>query len=307
LSFFKLKYTLIFAAKYTKTALALIKKIDPNPKQLRIMPNKKAENPIGIFDSGIGGLTVASAITKVLPNEKIVYFGDTAHLPYGDKSADSIKYYCIKISQFLLQKQCKTIVIACNTASAIAYEEVKDFVGNQAIVVNVIDPVVQHVLEQNSLSNIGVIGTKGTIKSDIYAQKIYAAQPNLKVASLATPLLASMIEEGFFNNKISRTIINSYLSRPKLKNINALILACTHYPLIKQEIADYYKNKITIIDSAGVVANYVNKILSQENLIASKNNPKHHFYVSDYTPSFEQSTKCFFKNKIQLQQAAIWK
>lgn len=269
--------------------------------------NKKADNPIGIFDSGIGGLTVANAITKVLPKEKIIYFGDTAHLPYGDKSPDSIKYYSIRISQFLLQKKCKTIVIACNTASSIAYEVVKDFVGNEALVINVIDPVVQDVVHTDGVNKIGVIGTKGTIKSDIYARKIQFENKNLEVASLATPLLASMIEEGFFNNKISRTIINSYLSRPKLKKIDALILACTHYPLIKQEIEDYYKNKIKIIDSAGVVAEHVRDSLKEAKLLANVNNPKHHFYVSDFTDSFEKSTKYFFKNKIHLEEVAIWK
>lgn len=270
-------------------------------------PNNKAENPIGIFDSGIGGLTVADAITKVLPKEKIIYFGDTAHLPYGDKAPDSIKYYSIKISQFLLQKKCKTIVIACNTASSIAYEVVKDFVGSEAMVINVIDPVVQEVVHTDGIKKIGVIGTKGTIKTDIYARKIQSIKNNLEVASLATPLLASMIEEGFFNNKISRTIINSYLSRPKLKKIEALILACTHYPLIKQEIEEYYKNKIKIIDSAGVVAEYVRDSLEKARLLANNDNPRHHFYVSDYTDSFEKSTKYFFKNKIHLEETSIWK
>lgn len=264
-------------------------------------------NPIGIFDSGIGGLTVANAIVKLLPNEKLIYFGDTAHLPYGDKSPDSIKYYAIRISQFLLQKKCKMIVIACNTASAIAYETVKDFVGNSIPVINVIDPTVEEVTKHKSLKSIGVIGTKGTIKSNVYAHKIHAINKNLHVASLATPLLASMIEEGFFNNKISRTIINSYLSRPKLKNINSLILACTHYPLIKPEVEEFYKNKVNIVDSAGVVAKHVQSVLKKKNLLSKQKNPKHQFFVSDYTKSFEQSTNYFFKNKISLQEAAIWK
>lgn len=264
-------------------------------------------NPIGIFDSGIGGLTVAHAINKELPKEKIIYFGDTAHLPYGDKSADSIKYYSIRIAQLLLKKQCKLIVIACNTASALAYETVKDFVGEQALVVNVIDPVVEDVLLRNKLKRLGVIGTKGTVKSDIYATKINQGNPEIEVNSLATPLLVGMIEEGFFNNKISRTIIGDYLSKAKLKKIDLLILACTHFPLIKPEIEEYYKNKIEIVDSAQVVAKHVSKLLKKKNLLAKHKNPGHEFFVSDFTKSFEKSTKFFFRKKIRLEELGIWK
>jgi glutamate racemase len=270
----------------------------------------KANAPIGIFDSGIGGLTVANAISKHLPNEQFIYFGDTAHLPYGDKSPDSIKYYAIRISQFLLENKCKAIIIACNTASAIAYETVKDFVGKKAVVINVIDPVVEHVSNNSKLHKIGVIGTKATVKANVYEKKITLLNPELKVASLATPLLAPMIEEGFFNNKISRTVINSYLSTPRLKKIDSLILACTHYPLIKNEINDYYKKEVKIIDSADVVAIYTKNILSYHKLLntkASKINKSHRFFVSDFTESFEKSAKHFFKDKILLEEADIWK
>jgi glutamate racemase len=264
-------------------------------------------NPIGIFDSGIGGLTVADAIQRVLPNESLIYFGDTAHLPYGDKSPDSIKYYAIRISQFLLEENCKMIVIACNTASSLAYETVKDFVGGKVPVINVIDPVVDYVTANKKHRKIGVIGTKGTIKSDIYARKIKLKNNKLEIASLATPLLAPMIEEGFFDNKISRTVIASYLDSRKLSKIDSLILACTHYPLIKAEVEEYYKHHIDIVDSAGVVANHVKEILKKENLLSKAKKPAHHFYVSDFTKSFEESTKYFFKNKIHLEKKEIWK
>jgi glutamate racemase len=269
--------------------------------------NLKASNPIGIFDSGIGGLTVADAVTRMLPNEKIIYFGDTAHLPYGEKSADAIKYYGIRISQFLLEQKCKLIIIACNTASAQAYETIKDFVGNKAIVVNVIDPVVKEVSLNDKLRHVGVIATKGTIRSDIYSKKLKMARKDLEVSSLATPLLVSMIEEGFFNNKISRAVIHSYLERPKLKKIDSLILACTHFPLIKPEIEEYYQNKMIIVDSARVVAEEVVAILKENKLQTRLTKPKHHFYVSDYTDSFEKSTSFFFKGKIKLEKADIWK
>jgi glutamate racemase len=267
----------------------------------------KSSNPIGIFDSGIGGLTVANAIQKVLPHETLIYFGDTAHLPYGDKSTDSIKYYAIRICQFLLEMNCKMIVIACNTASAQAYETAMDFVGDKAIVVNVIDPVVDYVTRKKGIKKIGVIGTKGTIKSGIYAKKIKVKEKHLDVASYATPLLAPMIEEGFYNNKISRSIIASYLSSRKLNKVDALILACTHYPLIKKEVEEFYKEKVDIVDSAGVVAAYVKEALQKNKLLSKKNSPKHHFYVSDFTQSFENSTRFFFKSKIHLEKVDIWK
>jgi len=267
----------------------------------------KASNPIGIFDSGIGGLTVATAIKDLLPNEKLIYFGDTAHLPYGEKSADAIKYYGIRISQFLLEQHCKLIVIACNTASAQAYETIKDFVGNKAIVVNVIDPVVEEVARHAQNKHVGVIATKGTIRSDIYARKLKAARKGLEVSSLATPLLVSMIEEGFFNNKISRAVIHSYLEKPKLKKIDSLILACTHFPLIKPEIEEYYNHRMRIVDSAGVVAKEIAAILKKKHLETRLKNPKHRFYVSDYTDSFEKSTRFFFKGKLKLEKADIWK
>lgn len=267
-----------------------------------------ANQPIGLFDSGIGGLTVAKAIKEKLPKEKLIYFGDTAHLPYGDKSPDSIKYYAIRIAQFLLDHNCKMIVIACNTASALAYDTVKDFVGKRAFVVNVIDPVVHKIVEEGKIKKVGVIGTQGTIKSGIHAKKLTEASEFIEVRGLATPLLVPMIEEGFYNNKISRAVIDSYLSRPKLKKIDALILGCTHYPLIKKEIEGIYQGKVPLIDSADEVAEYVHRLLKKNNLLNSGvKKPVHRFYVSDYTEAFEKNTNHFFSESIKLEEAKIWK
>ncbi|MFM6975387.1 MAG: glutamate racemase [Sphingobacteriaceae bacterium] len=262
--------------------------------------------PIGIFDSGIGGLTVASAIHQLLPQEELIYFGDTAHLPYGDKSPEAIKYFSLKIGKFLLDKKCKLIVIACNTASSLAYHDLVEFLGDRIPVINVIDPVVDYLVKQGSHHKIGVIGTKATIKTDIYAKKIKALEPGIEVKSLPTPLLAPMIEEGFFSNNISQTVINSYLSSPKLKKIDSLILACTHYPLIKPEIESYYQNKVEIINTAEIVAQYVKAKLQELDLLNTKQTKRHQFYVSDFTPSFEKSTKLFFGEKIHLKLNNIW-
>ena len=227
--------------------------------------NLQKEQPIGIFDSGVGGLTIAHAIKLAMPNEKIIYFGDTAHLPYGDKSSDSIKYYSKNIAKFLLKQNCKIILIACNTASAHAYAEVKKTVGEKAIVINVIEPLIEFIKRQNKISTIGIIGTKGTIESNVYQNKLKALSKNLNVIAKATPLFAPMIEEGFIYDDISNAIIRAYLSENEFENIDSLILACTHYPLIKNQIRKFFNFKVNVIDSSQIVANHVKIILSGVN------------------------------------------
>ena len=169
------------------------------------------KGPIGIFDSGIGGLTVAQAIHQHFPNENIVYFGDTAHLPYGDKSEAAIQAYSVRIADLLLSMGCKVIVIACNSASSASYELLKEYVNRKAHVINVIDPMVEFVAKQLGDRNIGLIGTKRTVQSGIYQKKLTAINPASTLHSLATPLLAPMIEEGFYNSQISHEIVWNYL------------------------------------------------------------------------------------------------
>lgn len=261
--------------------------------------------PIGIFDSGVGGLTVAKAIAEALPNEKIIYFGDTAHLPYGDKSKDSVKMYSKRIAGFLLAKGCKAIVIACNTASAHAYSDLKKFYPKVPII-NVVQPTVNYVAEKYDSGKIGIIATKGTIKSRIYPRKIVKKNPNLEVPQSAAPLLVPMIEEGFFNNNISQTIINSYLSAKNFKDIQALILGCTHYPLIKGEVENFFKGNVEVIDSATVVADFTKKVLKKEGLMSKEKSGQNQFYISDFTESFEETSKLFFGEKIHLSEERIW-
>jgi glutamate racemase len=263
-------------------------------------------NPIGIFDSGIGGLTVAHAITSLLPNENIIYFGDTAHLPYGDKSSSAIQAYSIKICNVLLQQKCKVILIACNSASAAAYELVKEYVGSKAKVINVIDPVITYLSTTYQEKTIGLIGTKQTVNSNIYKKKIDNLDKNIILKSLATPLLAPMIEEGFFNNNISETIIQEYLRHEELDNIEALILGCTHYPLIKKQIKHYYQGKVNILDTSEIVAKSLESYLLDNQMFNTINTLIKHFYVSDYTKSFETSTKIFFGEQIHLEHYPLW-
>lgn len=267
--------------------------------------NHSPTQPIGIFDSGIGGLTVANALVHHLPKENIIYFGDTAHMPYGDKSTAAIQAYAVKIAHTLLQQECKLILIACNSASAAAYELVKEYVGSKAIVMNVIDPTVRLLKEKYAKKQVGLIGTRQTVNSHIYKKKLDDADVKIALFSYATNLLASAIEE-FGNHKVIDSLLDVYLSQPDLQNIDALVLACTHYPVIKERIAQYYKKPIEIIDSSDIVAAAVKKQLSENNLLNANGESNKHFYVSDYTESFANNAKLFFGNNITLEHYPLW-
>jgi len=219
--------------------------------------------PIGIFDSGVGGLTVAHAIKQILPGESLIYFGDTAHLPYGDKSAESIRNYSQRITEFLLEHDSKVIVIACNSASASAFDSLKGKFGTKTILIDVIDPVVDYLSTRN-FNKIGVIGTKRTISSGTYELKIKEKSPSTQVISMATPLLVPMIEEGFIFDDISNAIIRTYLSSESLDGIQALILGCTHYPIIKNQISKFFNFNVEVVDSARVVSMILRQTLEKE-------------------------------------------
>jgi glutamate racemase len=267
--------------------------------------NKTNTQAIGIFDSGIGGLTVAHQINTLLPNEKILYFGDTKHVPYGEKSSDAIVQFSERISYFLLEQKCKMIVVACNTASALAFTQVENIVRNKAICINVIDPTVEFTCRSRAKS-VGIIGTKNTILSNIYAKKIRLLNSELETKSLPSPLLVPMIEEGFYQNNISKTIISNYLKRKELANIDHLILGCTHYPLIEDEINQFYGNKVQVINSGKIVSKHIESILIRSKLLnSSLSNPKHEFYVSDFTDSFEKSAEYFFGKHLHLKEISL--
>jgi glutamate racemase len=262
--------------------------------------------PIGIFDSGIGGLTVAHAVKEVLPEEQIIYFGDTAHLPYGDKSTAAIQAYSVKICDVLLKQDCKVILIACNSASAAAYELVKAYIGSRALALNVIDPVIKHLSTHPKGSKVGLIGTRQTISSNIYKKCVDENSLSIHLESLATPLLAPMIEDGFYNNNISRVLIHEYLSSEKLQGIDSLILGCTHYPLVKNEINDFYAGKVNVIDSSEIVAQALKGFLTERGLLNKGHKAEDKFFVSDLTPSFVESTRIFFRKEVDLEYYPIW-
>jgi glutamate racemase len=263
------------------------------------------EQPIGIFDSGVGGLTVAHAIKQILPGESLIYFGDTAHLPYGDKSAESIRYYSQRITEFLLNHNSKVVLVACNSASASAFDSLKTEFQGKTILFDVIDPVVDYLSTRN-FNKIGVIGTKRTISSGTYEKKVKEKSPGTTVVSMATPMLVPMIEEGFIFDDISNAILRTYLSNESLTGIQALILGCTHYPIIKNQISKIFNFNVEVIDSARIVSMILRDALDKNNLLNDTGIVKDQFFISDYTTYFEKIAKMFFEGEINLKKADIW-
>lgn len=261
--------------------------------------------PIGIFDSGIGGLTIARELHSVLPNESILYFGDTAHLPYGDKSPDTIIGYSLAITEFLIKSNCKAILIACNSASSTAFDEVVEIVPNGTPVFNVIDPLITYITARYHAEKVGVIGTKATIGSHVYLNRTRAADPSIILVEKSTALLAAMIEEGFHDNAISQAVIQAYLEDSRFEGIKALVPACTHYPLISDEISSYFKNQIEVVDAPGIIAEQVRTALSEKGQLSDSANPELHFMVSDLTASFQKSAAIFFGEQVSLEERRL--
>lgn len=268
-----------------------------------LRPLTDATLPIGVFDSGVGGLTVAKAIIEQLPQEAIIYFGDTAHFPYGNQSVAAIQNHVLKIVDFLLAKHCKLILIACNSASAAAYKLCKEYVGTRAIVVNVIDPFVEVLPKLFRDKKLGLIGTRQTVESQVYQSKICQMAGDIELHALATPLLAPAIEEGYIDHKIIDALLEEYLSRPELLDIEVLILACTHYPLLKEKIFAFYQGRVAVVDPAPVVASAVRMLLQESNLLSSGAPNYKHFYVSSMSEIFAARSKIFFGENISLELA----
>ena len=245
------------------------------------------ERPIGIFDSGVGGLTVLNEYLRVLPNENYIYFGDTARLPYGSKSEQTIIEYSKQIADFLISKDVKMIVIACGTASAIAYNTLKNFYNIP--ILNIITPTAQKLYAKS----IGVIATKATIRNGAWEKEITKFSPNSQITSIACPLFVPIIEEGLANSKIADLAIAEYLS--KFKNIDALILGCTHYPILKDKIEDTIGKNVEIINPGTYSAEYAKKFLEDTNSLNTSNTSgKIDFYSSDDTAYFKDVACTFF-------------
>ncbi len=251
--------------------------------------NVKKSAPIGVFDSGVGGLTVAREIMRNLPNEDIVYFGDTARVPYGSKSKDNIIRYSRQIIHFLKTKGVKAIVIACNTASALALDTVKD--EFDIPIIGVVEPGARAALAVTQTKKIGVIGTEATVRSSMYEKIMQGACPEVEVIAKACPLFVPLVEEGFKKHPVTEEIIDYYLSELTETDIDALILGCTHYPLLRSKIREYLGERITLINPAYETAMDLKKILEEydmENPDVEGDHGSYSFYVSDAADKFKQ-------------------
>jgi len=241
---------------------------------------------IGIFDSGIGGLTVFKAIQDRLPNESLVYLGDTARVPYGTKSSETIVRYSLENASFLLNRGVKAIVVACNTSSAYAIPAIKDM--NGVPVVGVIEPGVNAALNASKTKNIGVIGTESTILSNKYAEGIKSRYSDANVISMACPLFVPLVEEGWIDNEVTLAAAERYLNTMKSEEIDTLILGCTHYPLLKSIISRVMGDSVRLVDSAESLASDLTSILQENGLLRnSKDKPEYHMYVTDLSSRFE--------------------
>lgn len=249
----------------------------------------KKTAPIGVFDSGVGGLTVAREIMRNLPKEDIVYFGDTARVPYGSKSKDNIIRYSRQIIHFLKTKGVKAIVIACNTASALALEAVKD--EFDIPIIGVVEPGARAALEVTVNKKIGVIGTEATVRSSMYEKIIQGIDSEVSVVAKACPLFVPLVEEGFKKHQVTDEIIDYYLASLKKSDIDALILGCTHYPLLRSKIREYVGEKITLVNPAYETAMDLKRILKEmdmENPDIEGDHGSYSFYVSDAADKFKQ-------------------
>lgn len=251
---------------------------------------------IGIFDSGLGGLLVVKEISEKL-NLPIIYFGDAAHLPYGTKSKRMILDFSLKNTEFLIKKGAKIIVIACNTSSAIASDFLKK--RFKIPIFNVIDPVIDKIAKEKEIKKIGIIGTPLTIKSGAYQKKLKKnLKEKVKIYSKPTPLLVPLIEEGWFFHKITMNVLKEYLLPFKKRKIDALILGCTHYPLIKHLISKEIGRNVKIIDSAKEVVSKIELFLKNKKESGRKKEGKIKIFLSDEGYNFKKISKKIFKREV---------
>lgn len=254
--------------------------------------------PIGIFDSGVGGLTVVRALMERLPMENLIYFGDTARVPYGIKSRTTIEIFTAQIVDFLLQQNVKALVIACNTIAAVAGESVRKM-ADAMPVLDVISAGAQAALKTTHNRNIGVIATSTTVNSNAYARAISARVPGIRVQSQACPLLVPLVEEGWLDHEVTRLTLHEYLKPLLAENIDTLVLGCTHYPLLKPLLKQEAAH-LALVDSAITTADAVADELAAGGLLnTSLSSPTYHFYVSDIPLRFQTIGERFLGRSLE--------
>ncbi len=254
-------------------------------------------NPIGIFDSGIGGLTVAKEVANILPKESIIYLGDTARVPYGTRGKKIIAQFALELANFLIKQKVKFLVIACNTISATCFKEIKKV--SPVPVLGVITPAAEKIIRTTKTGKVGVIGTRATVNSKVYEQEIWKINPRIKVFTKACPLFVPIAEEGLGENGIATLTAEEYLSCFKDSGIDTLHLGCTHYPLLKGVIQKAIGNKVTIIDSAQPSAEKLKETLEEMDLLSNSAETVYKFYVTDSPDQLYKVAKLFFGKNIK--------
>lgn len=262
-------------------------------------------SPIGVFDSGVGGLTVVRALMERLPFESIHYFGDTARVPYGVKSVQTISHYTTQIAEFLLEKKVKVLIIACNTMAAVAAQVVRDL--SPAPVLDVIEAGALSALAATHSRRIGVIGTPTTINSNAYARAIHAIEPEARLTSQACALLVPLVEEGWLDHPVTRMTAQEYLKPVLAENVDTMVLGCTHYPLLKPLLQDVAGPSIRLVDSAEAMAEQTAALLTERGLHnPGRNAPDYHFWVTDVPLRFQTIGERFLGRTLSNVHVVAW-
>jgi glutamate racemase len=262
-------------------------------------------NPIGVFDSGIGGLTVVRALMERLPFENIIYFGDTARVPYGVKSPETITQYSAEITNFLLQRDVKLLIIACNTMAAVASDTVKNL--SPVPVLDVIDAGARTAVAETRSKHVGVIGTPATINSNAYARAMHRHDPDIRIFSQACPLFVPLVEEGWWNHQVTRLTAQEYLRPVLAEHIDTLVLGCTHYPLIKPLLQEIVGPDICLVDSADAMADITANLLSSIKLANTERvSPLYRFFVTDVPYHFQTIGEGFLGRTLSHVELVKW-
>ena len=255
-------------------------------------------NPIGVFDSGIGGLTVVKELIRLLPNEDIVYFGDTARLPYGTKSVKVVQSFARDNTRFLLKQNVKLVVVACNTVSAVALTPLQE--EHELPIIGVIRPGAQAAVESTRNKKVGVVGTPRTITSGAYTSEINKADKGIKVSAQACPLFVPLAEEGWESKEATRAVAEEYLAGLKKEGIDTLVLGCTHYPILKGVIGRVMGTSVALVDSATATAKTVRALMKEKDLLTDEDNPGHlQVFISDIPYQFKATGERFLGRELK--------
>lgn len=249
-------------------------------------------SPLGVFDSGVGGLTVVRALRELLPAESIIYLGDTARVPYGSKSPDTIRRYAMEDTQFLVNRGVKAVIVACNTATAHAIAQLQS--SFPLPVIGVLEPGVEATLADPACQRVGIIGTAGTIKSSAYQYQLAMRRPDLQIHAIATPLLVPFVEEGWIDHPSTKMVLREYLKPLVEKGMDTLVLGCTHYPLLVPVLRRVLGRQVRLVDSASTCAAHVKQKLEELHLLRErKTKPALEIYLTDLSEQFEALARRF--------------